>query len=178
MTEISSSRTPAEAERLGRELRCVLGCFTVGVTVITALEASGKPMGVTISSFNSVSLDPPLILWSLANRSPRFEVFRQASHYAVNILAADQSRLSDRFASCPDDYFAGVAHRAGLGGVPLIEGCCAWFECTPEFSYPGGDHAILVGRVQRFARGEAKPPLVFFDGAYRQLRDFPADGSD
>lgn len=149
-----------------RDFRSTLGRFPTGVTIVTALNAEGKPIGVTISSFNSVSLDPPLILWSLSRISPKLEAFRQASHYAINVLAADQRGLSNRFASRADDRFADVHVRAGLSGVPLIDGCCAWFECTPEAHYPGGDHLIFVGRVERFAQGEATSPLVFYDGAY------------
>lgn len=149
-----------------RDFRSALGRFATGVTVVTALNSEGKPIGVTISSFNSVSLDPPLVLWSLSNNSPKLEAFRQASHYAINVLAADQRGLSNRFASRADDRFADVPVRAGLGGTPLIEGCCAWFECTHEAHYPGGDHVIFVGHVEDFARGESTSPLVFFDGAY------------
>lgn len=149
-----------------RDFRNALGRFATGVTVVTALNAEGKPIGVTISSFNSVSLDPPLVLWSLSTNSPKLEAFRQASHYAINVLAADQRGLSNRFASRAEDRFADVPVRRGQGGTPLIEGCCAWFECTHEAHYPGGDHIIFVGRVEGFARGEATSPLVFFDGAY------------
>lgn len=158
-----------------RDFRNALGRFATGVTVVTALNSDGKPIGVTISSFNSVSLDPPLILWSLANNSPKLEAFRQASHYAINVLAADQRGLSNRFASRADDRFADVPVRAGRAGVPLIEGCCAWFECTHEAHYPGGDHVIFVGHVEGFARGEPTSPLVFFDGAYCWLDMDEAD---
>ncbi len=149
-----------------RDFRRTLGSFATGITVITALGRDGQPLGMTISSFNSVSLDPPLILWSLSLSSPSLEAFRNASHYAVNVLSAEQEQLSNRFASRNGNRFADVDVRAGLAGVPLIEGCCAWFECTQHAHYPGGDHVIFVGRVECFARGEATSPLVFFDGAY------------
>ena len=148
------------------EFRAALGMFATGVTVVTARTATGELVGLTANSFNSVSLDPPLILWSLSTNSPKLEAFRQASHYAINVLAADQRGLSNRFASRAEDRFADVPVRRGQGGTPLIEGCCAWFECTHEAHYPGGDHIIFVGRVEGFARGEATSPLVFFDGAY------------
>ncbi len=155
-----------------KDFRETLGRFPTGVTIVTALSPDGSPIGVTISSFNSVSLDPPLILWSLSTNSPKLEAFRQASHYAINVLASNQRELSNRFASRAEDRFADVAVRDGLGGVPLIESCCAWFECTQEAQYPGGDHLIFIGHVQRFVQGEDSSPLVFFDGAYHRL-DLP-----
>ncbi len=156
----------SEATFNSREFRNALGRFATGITIVTALGPDEKPIGVTISSFNSVSLDPPLILWSLSTNSPSLEAFRQANRYAINVLAADQRGLSNRFASRSDDRFADVPVHAGLDAPPLIDGCCAWFECTPEAHYPGGDHLIFLGRVERFARGDATSPLVFFDGAY------------
>jgi flavin reductase (DIM6/NTAB) family NADH-FMN oxidoreductase RutF len=156
---------------VGRDFRDALGSFATGVTVLTALAPDGQPVGVTISSFNSVSLQPPLILWSLACESPRLEAFRQARHYAVNVLAVDQVAVSDRFASREDDRFGGVRTVPGMAGVPLIEGCTAWFECSNEAHYPGGDHLIFLGRVQRFARGKGVEPLIFHGGRYRILGD-------
>jgi len=163
---------PASTENR-REFRDTLGTFATGVTVLTTLAADGQPIGVTISSFNSVSLDPPLILWSLSLSSPNIEAFQNASHYSVNILAADQQALSNRFASPRNDRFADIPTQPGLSGIPLIEGCCAWFECSNEAHYPGGDHLIFVGRVERFAQGAAKSPLVFHNARYRQLDDIP-----
>jgi flavin reductase (DIM6/NTAB) family NADH-FMN oxidoreductase RutF len=155
---------------LCRDFRDALGSFATGVTVLTALGVDGGPVGVTISSFNSVSLQPPLILWSLSRTSPRLEAFRHARHYAVNVLAANQQWLSDSFACRENDCFGGVGITAGLAGVPLIGGCSAWFECSHEAQYPGGDHIIFVGRVRHFARGEAGEPLIFHAGRYRELR--------
>ena len=152
-----------------RDFRETLGSFATGVTVVTALDPAGEPIGLTISSFNSVSLDPPLILWSLSLGSPMLESFRNASHYSVNVLSADQQNLSDRFASRSNEHFADLPQRTGLGGAPLIEGCCAWFECRNEAHYPGGDHLIFVGHVERFAQGEAGSPLIFHGSRYRQL---------
>lgn len=152
-----------------RDFRSTLGNFATGITVITALAENGEAVGVTISSFNSVSLEPPLILWSLALNSPSLDVFRNASHYAVNVLSAEQQNLSDRFASRSADRFAGISQRPGLGGAPLLDGCCAWFECSNEAHYPGGDHLILVGHVERFEQGDAPLPLIFHGGRYRRL---------
>jgi len=165
-----SGLSPAINER---EFRDTLGRFATGVTVVTALADDGRPIGVTISSFNSVSLDPPLVLWSLSLNSPNLEAFRNAAHYSVNILAADQQELSNRFASRRNDRFTDIPTRPGLSGIPLIESCCAWFECSNEAHYPGGDHLIFVGRVERFAKGEAEAPLIFHNARYRLLGDIP-----
>lgn len=101
--------------------------------------------------------------------SPLLEEFRRARYYSVNVLAAGQQELSNRFASSSLDRFAGLDVRQGLGGIPLIEGCCAWFECAQEAHYPGGDHLIFVGHVERFAQGEAEEPLLFHGARYRQI---------
>lgn len=154
-----------------RAFRDTLGRFATGVTVLTARAANGELIGLTVSSFNSVSLDPPLILWSLSNSSPNLEAFRRASHYAVNVLAVNQQHISDRFAARGSDRFAGLALREGLHGVPLLQGCCSWFECINEAQHPGGDHLIFVGRVARFAQGDTPAPLVFHGGAYRKLQE-------
>lgn len=152
-----------------RDFRSTLGSFATGVTIITALAPDGAPIGMTISSFNSVSLEPPLILWSLSLNSPNIEAFRVATHYAVNILSVEQQALSDRFASRNNDRFSGVSMSSGLGGAPLLDGCCAWFECSNEAHYPGGDHLIFVGHVDRFAQDDTKAPLIFHNAGYRRL---------
>lgn len=159
----SLETTPAQ------EFRGALGRFATGIAVVAATTPEGEAIGLTVSSFNSVSLDPPLILWSLSLDSPNLLAFRNASHYSVNILAADQREISDRFASRRGDRFAGLAWTAGLGDAPLIAGCCAWFECANEAQYPGGDHLIFVGHVERFALGQADSPLIFHSGRYRRL---------
>jgi flavin reductase (DIM6/NTAB) family NADH-FMN oxidoreductase RutF len=151
-----------------RSLRDALGEFATGVAVVTARAANGQPVGVTINSFASVSLEPPLVLWSLGLQSPSVAVFEACSHYAVNILAADQAELSQRFSQSQSDKFAGIDTTGGAGGTPLLPGCCAWFECRNEVRYPGGDHIILVGYVEDFQRAE-KPPLIFHGGQYRKL---------
>ena len=151
-----------------RALRNALGEFATGVTVVTTRGTDGLPVGVTINSFASVSLEPPLVLWSLGLASPSLAVFESCSHYAVNILAADQVELSQRFSQSQDDRFAGIAMKVGASGTPLLPGCCAWFECRNELRYPGGDHIILVGQVENFSRQE-KPPLIFHGGQYRTL---------
>lgn len=164
-----SARTLSGQELNSRNLRSTLGSFATGITVVTARAPDGEPVGLTISSFNSVSLEPPLILWSLSDNSPSLEVFRRASHYAVNVLSREQQWLSDRFAARGKDRFAGLPLRDGLGGAPLLADCCAWFECANATQYPGGDHLIFIGRVERFAQGESESPLIFHNGRYRQL---------
>jgi flavin reductase (DIM6/NTAB) family NADH-FMN oxidoreductase RutF len=151
-----------------RTLRDALGEFATGVTVVTARGRDGQPVGVTINSFASVSLEPPLVLWSLGLNAPTLADFETCSHYAVNVLAADQEELSQRFSQPQGERFAGIDLIVGATGAPLIPGCCAWFECRNQMHYPGGDHLILVGQVETFCR-EEKPPLVFHGGLYRSL---------
>lgn len=148
-----------------REFRQALGAFATGVTVITTVGQDGQPIGLTANSFNSVSLDPPLVLWSLAKKAFSLQDFQQAAHWTVHVLSAEQEALSNQFARAGEDKFAGVQTEAGLGGVPLLPDCAARFECTPEFQYEGGDHIIFVGRVERFERN-AVAPLVFHAGRY------------
>ena len=148
-----------------RELRNVLGAFVTGVTVITTVDADGKPHGLTVNSFSSVSLDPPLVLWSQSLRAPSHPVFRDAERFVVNVLSEDQFTVSDRFARGGEDKFAGCKVRHGMGGVPLIEGCTAWIECRREQNLPGGDHMVFLGRVERIQRTQSQP-LVFGGGRY------------
>lgn len=152
-----------------QSFRAALGNFATGVAVVTACAPDGSFVGLTINSFNSVSLEPPLVLWSLDLASPSLEAFRAASHYAINILAADQEELSQRFATRLQDKFGDLLLCSGVGGAPLLHGCCAWFECANEIRYPGGDHLIFLGRVERFSGDADRPPLVYHAGGYRRL---------
>lgn len=155
------------------ELRQAFGAFATGVTVVTtALE--GKRYGVTANSFSSVSLDPPMVLWSLARTSTSFAAFENASAFAVHILAADQQPISDRFASKGTDKFAGIDVFEGLEGVPLLGGCAARFECRTAFRYEGGDHLIFVGEVAAFEHS-ANEPLLFHGGRYAKRLRVEAD---
>lgn len=153
--------------------RRALGQFATGVTIITTRTTDGHPIGFTASSFNSVSLDPPLVLWSLAKRSASMPVFRANSHYVVNVLAASQLDLCRRFASVKGDRFEGVSHEAGDTGMPVLEGALAWFECHNRSRYDEGDHVIFVGEVERCGvRGDAAEvgPLVFQSGLFHRLQ--------
>ena len=153
------------------ELRKTFGMFATGVTVITTVSSDGSRYGLTVNSFSSVSLDPPLILWSQSIKAPSHEVFRAASRFAVNILAEDQISVSQHFAGGQPDKFAEVATHAGAGNVPLIDGCCAYIECVTQMMIPGGDHTVYLGRVQRISR-VAKPPLVFSGGRYMCVQPY------
>ncbi|MCB1959333.1 MAG: flavin reductase family protein [Rhodocyclaceae bacterium] len=152
-----------------RALRDNLGMFATGITVVTTRLPDGTPVGLTVNSFNSVSLQPPLIVWSLATHLPSVNAFVDCEHYAINVLAEDQQALSQRFATRDVDKFAGLAVRDGLGGAPLLAGCCAWFECRNTTRHDGGDHLMFVSEVIRHAR-EPRPPLLYFAGEYRRLR--------
>ena len=152
-----------------RELRNTLGTFATGVTIVTTRAPDKTPVGLTVNSFSSVSLDPPLVLWSLAKTSRTLEVFTTQPHWAVNILAEDQEALSNRFASAGEDKFAGVDIEDGAGGAPLLPGCTARLECRTVFQYEGGDHVILVGEVLSFER-EDRRPLVFHGGRYARIQ--------
>jgi 3-hydroxy-9,10-secoandrosta-1,3,5(10)-triene-9,17-dione monooxygenase reductase component len=146
-------------------LRQALGEYVTGVTVVTARGADGSMAGLTVNSFASVSLDPPLVLWSLGLGSPSLPIFQTCTHFAVNVLAADQKDISQRFAQSGIDKFAGQSWKVGAGGTALLDGCNAWFECRVDARHEGGDHLILIGHVEQFRR-DPKPPLVFHRGSY------------
>ena len=155
-----------------RQLRNALGTFATGVTIVTTCDCYGNDFGLTVNSFNSVSLDPPMVLWSLARNSASLPAFYQASHFAVHVLAADQENLSGRFAGKGIDKFAGVGLRRGQANVPLLDGCAAYFECKTAFRYDGGDHEIFVGEVINFEHCD-RPPLVYQAGNYAMLLKKP-----
>jgi flavin reductase (DIM6/NTAB) family NADH-FMN oxidoreductase RutF len=152
-----------------RAFRRALGQFATGVAVITAQAADASAIGLTMSSFNSVSVDPPLILFSIDRKSFSLSAMTEAKGYAVNILGRDQEHLSNQFARALGDKWAAVEHTLGHMSAPLIAGALAHFECVPYAQYDGGDHVIFVGRVVRFSAHPAKAPLIFFRGAYRSL---------
>ena len=151
-----------------RAVRDALGSFVTGVTIVTTRDAAGIDVGLTANSFNSVSLDPPMVLWSLALNSGNLPAFRQAQWWAVHILATEQEALSGRFARKDIDRFAGLTLGRGPGDIPLLEGCAARFICRTAYEYEGGDHAIFVGEVQEFDRA-GRPPLVYHQGQYGQV---------
>ena len=149
-----------------REFRASLAMFATGVTIVTARSASGELVGLTANSFNSVSLSPPLVLWSLAQAAGSMAALSQGSHYAINILAADQKELAERFASKRDDRWNDVLFTDGSSGAPLLAGAAASFECFNRSRYEEGDHVIFVGEVERCSHREGAAPLLFHGGRF------------
>jgi 3-hydroxy-9,10-secoandrosta-1,3,5(10)-triene-9,17-dione monooxygenase reductase component len=149
--------------------RNALGNFATGVTIVTARddagEGSNQYVGTTASSFNSVSLEPPLVLWSIDKRARSLEAYEKAEFFAVNVLAADQVSLSNHFARPQEDKFSGIDYELGLGDAPLLKGCAAQFECETKYQYEGGDHIIIVGEVKRF-HTTGRSGLMFHRGKY------------
>lgn len=152
-----------------RLFRDALGRFATGVTVVTAREeGGGGPVGITVNSFASVSLDPALVLWSAARSSMRHRHFSAAPAFAIHVLGADQLEIAQRFTRSGHG-FEGLAHRFNESGVPLIDDVLARFECITEATHEGGDHTIIIGRVSRFTLCQAGAPLIFFAGHYGGL---------
>jgi flavin reductase (DIM6/NTAB) family NADH-FMN oxidoreductase RutF len=151
-----------------RALRGVLGRFATGVTIVTCLDGEGERIGLTANSFNALSLDPPLVLWSLRLASPSLAAFAAARHFAINILAESQVDLSRRFASSVADRFDDGVWSAGLGGAPVLTGAAAVLECELTLQQPAGDHQLFIGQVLRLA-DLATPPLLFHGGHYHML---------
>jgi flavin reductase (DIM6/NTAB) family NADH-FMN oxidoreductase RutF len=149
-----------------QEFRAALGMFATGVTIVTARSAEGEVIGLTANSFNSVSLAPPLVLWSLSRAAASMAVFSAGSHYAINILAADQKPLAERFAAKGADRWTGVTFELGVGGAPLLDGAAATFECFNRSRYEEGDHIIFVGEVERCTHRTGASPLLFHGGRY------------
>ena len=170
---INSVNPPQIAVRRARapvfsssEFRTALGMFAPGVTSVTARTASGDLVGLTANSFNSVSLTPPLVLWSLAQAAGSMPALSTGSHYAINILAAGQRELAESFATKGVDRWAGVAFTEGIGGAPLLAGAAATFECFNRSRYEEGDHVIFVGEVERCSHRAGVSPLLFHGGRF------------
>jgi 3-hydroxy-9,10-secoandrosta-1,3,5(10)-triene-9,17-dione monooxygenase reductase component len=163
-----SQVTPALEKIDTIQFRNALGAFVTGVTIVTTLDDAGRPVGLTANSFNSVSLEPPMVLWSLGLNSNSILSFRNAKYWAVHILASDQEALSGRFAKRGIDKFEGLDTETGPDGIPLLKGCTARFVCKASFEYEGGDHAIFVGEVVDFER-QSSLPLAFHQGRYTRV---------
>lgn len=159
-----------------RQLRSAFARFATGVTVVTTASTNGRLHGVTANSFSSVSLDPPLILWSLAAKAASLPSFHAAAHFAVNVLGQHQLDLAQTFAMRGIDKYSGVVHSKGLGGCPLLTGSLAHFECATETVVPAGDHIIFIGRVLRASTRDGRP-LLFWNGAYGQAADLDPDAT-
>lgn len=156
-----------------RQLRDALGTFVTGVTVVTTRDKNGVAHGVTANSFSSVSLEPPLILWSQAVTSRSYSAFRDTDHFAINILADDQVGISNHFAKSCEDKFSGVAYRCGLGDVPVVDGAAAYLECVKVESHLVGDHMLYIGRVERIGKS-SRQALAYSGGKY--MRAFSHEG--
>lgn len=149
-----------------REFRDALGMFATGITIVTARNTAGEPIGLTASSFNSVSVAPPLVLWSLAHRSSAIQVFSTCTHYAIHVLGADQQALAERFATRDIDRWAGIPYTPGASGTPLLQGVLATFECFNRSRYDEGDHLILVGEVEHCTHRTGIAPLLYHGGRF------------
>lgn len=153
-----------------QKMRGALGAFPTGVTVVTAYTPSGQRSGVTVNSFSSVSLDPPMVLWCLSRTAPSGAIFLEATHFAVHVLSQGQEHLARRFCAPVRNRFEGLELLEGAGGAPIFGGVSALFECSRRHVYEGGDHVIFVGEVLRYHHS-AYPPLVFHDSRYGALRE-------
>lgn len=152
-----------------RSFRDALSTFPTGVTVITTKAADGEPVGITVNSFSSVSLDPPLVSFSLARRAFSLKAFTEAKVFAISVLAYDQGAISNRFAVSSGRKWHGTDYLIAANGCPIISGALASFECASHARFDGGDHVIFVGRVTRFERAVTGEPLIFNRGSYRAL---------
>ncbi len=152
-----------------RALRDALGGFCTGVTVVTAQTPEGERLGITVSSFNSVSLDPPLILFSLDLKALSIEGFRAAGSFAINVLSASQEDMCLQFAQPKGDKWAGVDFRYGETGAPILDGCVTTLDCRTYAIYDGGDHLIFVGEVVDIATDAAVQPLLYYRGRFHRL---------
>jgi flavin reductase (DIM6/NTAB) family NADH-FMN oxidoreductase RutF len=153
-----------------RDFRNALGSYATGVTIITASDDDGKPYGITCNSFASVSLNPPLVLWSLLLYSSSLDVFQNASHFAVHVLGASQQAVAGKFAKSSDDKFAGVEWTAGLGRAPLLAESVATFQCRSVNRYYGGDHVIFLGAVEAYSYNRNEP-LLFLRGGFGRFSE-------
>ncbi|HEY2200513.1 MAG TPA: flavin reductase [Solirubrobacteraceae bacterium] len=153
------------AETRVRQFRNALGAFATGVTIVTTRTRSGVDVGLTANSFNSVSLDPPMVLWSLAKSSKSLPAFLENDYFAVHVLSAPQEALSHTFATRGAEKFSGLSLERGRGDIPLLDGCSARFQCRTAVKYEGGDHLVFIGEVEAFDHFD-RPPLVFHGGRY------------
>jgi flavin reductase (DIM6/NTAB) family NADH-FMN oxidoreductase RutF len=160
-----SEAVPQTAD--SRVLRGALGRFTTGVAIVTTLTPDNRPTGVTVNSFSSVSLEPPLVLFSLARRAAIYKVFETARGFTINVLSQKQKLVSNQFTRPSGVAWDQVVHRAGANGCAVLVDSLAWFECERSAEYEGGDHVTFVGRVTLFgSSGEDQDPLVFYRGNY------------
>ena len=155
-----------EAQAAARKFRDVLGQYASGVTIVTSMQGD-TPVGMTCQSFTSVSLDPPLVAFLPMKTSRAFAAIRLSRRFCVNFLAADQTDLSNSFASLAEDKFDGVPWKPTSGGMPLLEGTVGWVDCLVHGVHEAGDHYLVIGKVEDLGQGEADKPLLFHQGRYR-----------
>jgi 3-hydroxy-9,10-secoandrosta-1,3,5(10)-triene-9,17-dione monooxygenase reductase component len=153
-----------------KALRSALGTFGTGVTIVSCAAQEKGPIGLTANSFNSVSLDPPVVLWSLQKTSPSLSAFDACGRFVINVLALDQIELSRRFSSAIPDKFSGVEFRTGIEGLPVLEGCAANFECKTIQRLEVGDHVLFLGQIEAYAH-KAQATLLYVQGHYAKAGD-------
>lgn len=154
-----------------KDFRNILGTFATGITVVTTRDTAGLPIGVTINSFASVSLDPPLVLFSLRKESPLCALFESSKNFNINILSHKQENISNLFAGPGENKFAQIDWRDGENNVPLIESCLSALECENHAIYDGGDHSIFIGKVTAMAQSKETSPLLYYQGKYCTVAD-------
>jgi flavin reductase (DIM6/NTAB) family NADH-FMN oxidoreductase RutF len=154
-----------------RMFRDTLGCFATGVTIITSVARDGELLGITANSFNSVSLDPPLVLFSLHRRAFSLQAFEEAGYIAINVLRDSQKQLSNVFAKALVDKWSGVGYEVWETGCPILTDCLASFECETQATHDGGDHVIFIGKVKRMSCNGAGAPLLYYRGSYCSLAE-------
>ena len=153
-----------------QNFRRTLGSFASGVTIVTSVDPeTTNPVGVTVSAFSSVSMDPPLVLFCLNNRSTSLAAIKANGHFAINILAKDQIELSNRFASKDEDKWSGVDYTSGLADIPILDGTVAHLQCAVTQMVDGGDHVIFIGQVEATECNDGLQPLLYCRGSYASL---------
>lgn len=172
MSMVSGEQIGQNGQVAPAVLRSVLGNFATGVTVMTTVAENGDRVGMTVSSFNSLSLDPPLILWSIGLGAPSRAVFSRSAHFAVNVLRDDQADIAFQFAKPSKDKFHGIACETGLNGLPVLSDALATFECEMHERVEGGDHEIYLGRVMRARSAAEGEPLVYHRGGFGEFKPF------
>lgn len=169
MTRITAQRAAARAQDGERQLRAALGQYATGVAVVTTIASDGRPVGMTINSFSSLSMDPPLILWCLRRDATRAAIFMSSDDFAINILSSDQAHLAKYFAVHDSRSHMAVHWLPGYHSLPLLNGVVAAFICRRVRVVDGGDHWILIGQVEKYDVAAGRSPLIFQDGRYRTL---------
>lgn len=155
------------------QFRQAMAQFATGVAIVTCANSEGSPVAMTVNSFTSVSVDPPLVLWCVNRTILPFPAFHDAANFAIHVLHAGQQDISNHFAVDREDKFSGIAHAHGIGGVPILKDFLALYECETHTRFDAGDHVVIVGRLLACELREGDP-LVFHAGGYRALAAIPA----